>query len=108
MSSWGCFENFKYPAEDYNVVWLFDQSSGHCAYSDDVLNVNKMNAGPAGKQPQMRDTIIPFTGMVQTMVDDNEIPKGMQHILHERGINITNMTAPDMRKVLESPPWLQI
>ena len=61
-----------------------------------------MNAGPAGKQPQMRDTINPFTRMVQTMVDDNEIPKGMQHVLHERGINITNMTAPDMRKVLES------
>ena len=61
-----------------------------------------MNAGPAGKQPQMRDTINPFTRMVQTMVDDNEIPKGMQHVLHECGININNMTAPDMRKVLES------
>ena len=67
----------KYPAEDYNVVWLFDQSSGHCAYSDDALNVKKMNAGPAGKQPQMRDTINPLTGMVQRMVDDNGIPKGM-------------------------------
>ena len=92
----------KYPAEDYNVVWLFDQSSGHCAYSDDALNVKKMNAGPAGKQPQMRDTTNPLTGMVQKMVDDNGIPKGMRQVLRERGINITNMTAPDMRKVLES------
>ena len=55
----------KYPADDCNVVWLFDQSSGH---SDDALNEKKTNAGPAGKQSQMRDTIYPLTGMVQRMV----------------------------------------
>jgi len=27
-------------------LWLFDQSSGHCAYRDDALNVNKMNVKP--------------------------------------------------------------
>ena len=60
-----------------------------------------MNAGSAGKQPQMRDIINPLIGMVQKMVDDNGIPKGMRQVLCERGINIiniTNMTAPDMRK----------
>ena len=47
---------FKYPADKFTLVWLFDQSSGHCAYRDDALNVNKMNVKPGGAQPKMRDT----------------------------------------------------
>ena len=32
---------FKYPASRNNPVFLFDQSSGHCAYSNDALIAHK-------------------------------------------------------------------
>ena len=45
---------FKYPRENgYRVIWIFDHSSCHGAYSDDALNAYKMNAKPGGKQPKM-------------------------------------------------------
>ena len=31
----------KYPSEENTINWLFDQSSGHCAYADDALNARK-------------------------------------------------------------------
>lgn len=46
----------KYPSDKFTLVWLFDQSSGHCAYREEALNVNKMNIKPGGAQPVMRDT----------------------------------------------------
>ena len=33
----------KYPKELHSLVFLFDQSSGHTAFSDDALNVIRMN-----------------------------------------------------------------
>lgn len=36
----------KYPTLTHNIVFLFDQSSGHTAYVDDALNVNRMNVHP--------------------------------------------------------------
>jgi len=60
---------------------------------------HKMNRGPGGKQPVMRDTIIPSTGQPQSMIfllnyegvdkEGNSLagkPKGMEQILHERGL----------------------
>lgn len=41
----------KYAADRYYIVWLFDQSSGHCAYEDDALNVQNMSISPGGIQP---------------------------------------------------------
>ena len=32
----------KYPSDRLSKVWIFDQSSGHCAFRDDALNVNRM------------------------------------------------------------------
>ena len=46
----------KYPADKFCIVWLFDQSSGHCAYEDSALNLWRMNVNPGGKQPKMRTT----------------------------------------------------
>jgi len=48
----------KYPKEQgYRLFWVFDQSSCHSAFSEDALNVNKMNANPGGKVPLMHDTV---------------------------------------------------
>ena len=88
----------KYPGDKYTLVWLFDQSSGHCAFRDDALNVAKMNVKPGGAQPKMRDTI--WAGKKQSMVLSNGRPKGMKMVLEERGIDTENMKAADMRLVL--------
>ena len=47
----------KYPSDRFSKVWIFDQSSGHCAFRDDALNVNRMNVNPVGAQPKMRDMV---------------------------------------------------
>ena len=33
---------FKYPTTSNQIIFLFDQSSGHCAYASDALIVHKM------------------------------------------------------------------
>ena len=38
-------------------LFLFDNAPSHYKIPDDVPNADKMNAGPVGKQPVMRDTI---------------------------------------------------
>ena len=48
--------------------------------ADDALNANKMNVGPGGKEPAMRDTIWGGGGgggEIQKMVDDNGLPNGI-------------------------------
>ena len=35
--------DIKYPSNKYSEVWVFDQSSGHYAFREDSLNVNRMN-----------------------------------------------------------------
>ena len=92
----------KYPRESYDVIWLFDHSSGHTAFADDALNVNKMNVRPGGAQPKMRDTT--WRGRVQKMVLSDGTPKGMKQVLIERGINVTKMKAEQMREVLQEMP----
>ena len=89
---------FKYPSERYNLLFLFDQSSGHTAYDDDALIVSRMNVKPGGSQPKMRDTV--YDGVTQRMVFDDGTPKGMKQILIERHINVKGMRAADMQRVL--------
>ena len=38
--------NIKYPSHKYSIVWIFDQSSGHCTFRDDALNITRMNVEP--------------------------------------------------------------
>jgi len=45
---------------------FFDHSSGHTAFADDALNVNKMNLHPEGTQPRMRDTY--YNDKLQRMI----------------------------------------
>jgi len=41
--------------ELYDVIWLFDHSSGHTAFAEDALIVNKINVRPGGPQPKMTE-----------------------------------------------------
>ena len=83
-----------YPSENYNLVFLFDQSSGHTAYDDDALIVSRMNVKPGGCQPKMRDTV--WDGKPFRMVSDDGTPKGMRQVLIDRHINVKGMVAADM------------
>ena len=93
---------YKYPRETHSIVWLFDQSCGHCAYAEDALNINRMNVKPGGKQAKLRDTINPLNGRPQKLVDSAGIPKGMKNILEERGVDTSKMKAERMKEILRS------
>ena len=43
-------------------IFLFDNAPSHRKVTDDALNADKMNVGPGGKQPKMRDTV--FDGQI--------------------------------------------
>ena len=92
----------KHPPDRYSIIWIFEQSSGHCAYAENALNVPRINVRPGGKQPTMRNTINPLTGHPQSLVDNSGIPKGMRQILRERGVNVEGMRVRGMRKELAS------
>ena len=94
--------NIKYPKNYYNVFWFFDHSSGHTAFAEDALNVNRMNVKLGGAQPRMRDTY--FNGRLQRMVFSDGTPKGMKRVLEERNVSVTKMVAEDMRQALQSMP----
>ena len=47
---------FKHANNKHTVVFIFDQSSCHRAFSEDALNSVRMNVMPGGKQPAMHDT----------------------------------------------------
>jgi len=70
--------NVKYPKDYYNVFWFFDHSSGHTAFANDALDVNKRNIRPGGTQPRIRD--IYYYGKLQQMVFPDGTPKGMKQV----------------------------
>ena len=61
-------------------IFLFDNAPSHRKAAEDALNADRMNVGPGGKQPIMRDNI--WGGVVQKMIDDAGTPKGMKKILN--------------------------
>ena len=83
-------------------IFLFDNAPSHRKMADDALNVDKMNVGPGGKQPKVRDTV--WGGAVQRLVDNDGVPKGMRIVLQERGVDTTKMKAKDMRDLLKTFP----
>ena len=83
-------------------IFLFDNAPSHRKVVDDALNADRMNVGPGGKQPIMRDTV--WGGQVQRLVDDDGIPKGMKNVLQERGVDISGMKCKDMRDLLKTFP----
>jgi len=80
-------------------VFIFNCSSAHEAYADDALMAHKMNRGPGGQQPKMHNTVIPGTDIIQSMIYPGDCTerdgngkllagkaKGMEQVLHERGL----------------------
>jgi hypothetical protein len=47
------------------LVFLYDHSSVHRRFSDDALNIKRMNLKPGGKQVKMHDTINSKTNLLQ-------------------------------------------
>jgi len=70
---------FKYPEDLNTLVWLFDQSSCHCAHKD-ALNVKRINVKPGGVQPDTK-----YNGI------SDGTPKGMKLVLEERKVDTSNM-----------------
>ena len=83
------------------ALFLFDNAPSHKKIADNVPNADKMNVGPGGKQPVMRDTVW-GEGNVQKLVLDDGTPKGLKLVLEERGISTIGMNASTMRQQLKS------
>jgi hypothetical protein len=78
---------------EYQALFMVDNSQGHSAYPADALLVQRMNLGPGGKKPCMRNGWFMRGGekvshsMVMPSTDSGSPqPKGMQMILEERGL----------------------
>ena len=71
---------------------------GGVAMVNDNLDASKMNVNPGGKQRIMRVTV--WQDRVQKMNYSYGVAKGMQVVLHERGVDTSQIVAEDMRKAL--------
>ena len=89
--------DFKYPADKYDVVWVFDQAKIHLVYDDDALVASQMNVNPGGSQPKMRTSRYDVNGRPQSMVLENGQPKGMKRLLEEREVDVRGMKKEDMQ-----------
>ena len=69
---------------------------------DDALVAKRMNLGPGGKQPAMRDTI--WNGQVQKLVDESGRPIGARALLQKRGIDTKGLKLDDMRDIISKFP----
>ena len=74
--------DFKYPSDRQTIVWLFDQNSCHCAFSEDTLNAKRTYIRPGGAQPHMQDTTL--AGRPQKMLLEDGTPNGMKKILRNQ------------------------
>jgi len=70
----------------YKALFLFDNASSHSSFAEDALRVQNMNLSGGGDQPAMRNGFFLKDGIriIQEMVDDNGVPKGIETILRER------------------------
>ena len=74
--------------------------------ANDALNANKMNVG-RWETAKMRNTI--WGGRLERLVDDDDgIPKGMRIILVERGVDMPNTRAKEMRELLKTFPDFRV
>lgn len=74
---------FKYPLEEYNIVWVFDQARIHTTYdsTSDALIASRMNVNPGGQQPVMRTSWYTVNGIPQRMTTADGQPKGLRNVL---------------------------
>ena len=75
-------------------LYAFDNASNHCPYTPNALTTTKMNLGPGGKQPVMRDGWDYAQNLSHPMVfsqnnPDPKLrgqPKGIRKVILERGL----------------------
>ena len=72
----------------YRALFLYDNASSHSSYATDALRVQSMNLGAGGDQAILRDGYYMKEGrkILQSMVGENGIPKGIEAVLRERGL----------------------
>ena len=72
----------------YRALYLYDNASSHSSYATEALRVQSMNLGAGGDQPLLRDGYYLKEGrkILQSMVGEDGIPKGIETILQERGL----------------------
>lgn len=78
--------SYKYPSEQYDVVWDFDQARIHVAYDNNALVASRMNVNPGGAQPKMRTSPLIFHGQPQAMTFADGIPKGLKKFSKSEGL----------------------
>ena len=71
-------------------MFLFDQSSGHCAYADNALIAHKMMG------TFLRDTV--WDSKPQKMETTSGLQKRLKTSLEERGISTAGLKKEDMVK----------
>ena len=98
----------KYPREQFDVLWVFDQSTGHAKMAEDALVASRMNVNPGGSQPCMHDTYFGPNKTPQTMCTVSEsgekVPKGLKNVLSERGHNITGLNKSQLVELMSKEP----
>jgi len=85
---------FPYAFPGCQALFAFDNASNHSCYAEDALLVSKMNLGPGGKQPLLREGFDHTRGLPQLMLYPQNHPnfqlrgkaKGIKTILKERGL----------------------
>jgi len=97
----------KYAFPGCEGLFAFDNASNHSAFAPDALVASKMNLGPGGKQPLMREGWDYNRNLPQSMVfGENDYrcgkAKGIQQVLKERGL--WRERCSDGRKFLLSCP----
>jgi hypothetical protein len=76
------------------ALFMFDNSSNHNAFADDALLVSRINMKDGGKQPLLRNGIMPDgSPHIMTFMDTDGIikPKGIKRILEERNLWIPGL-----------------
>ena len=86
--------------DQYNLCWIFEQSSGHNVFADHALVASQMNVKPGGKQPMMHPGTLPG-GHQQWMVDLYGRPKGLRQVFEEQGVSTHKVVQEDMVAHLE-------
>jgi hypothetical protein len=93
-------EIFEAAHPNKQTLFVFDQSSAHASLPPDALKAFEMNKSDGGKQRKQKDTIIPQSnpsaehrGRPQKMTLPDGSPKGLKHVLEERGFDVKKLKA---------------
>ncbi|KAF2864554.1 hypothetical protein K470DRAFT_5994 [Piedraia hortae CBS 480.64] len=73
---------FVFGHRKYELLWIFDNATNHIGIAKDALAADKMNLGPGGKQPVMRDDWNPVTNAPQPInYPDKSNPQEIESFL---------------------------